>query len=281
MKNYKKIILFAFIFLIIIIIGSQAAQALEFKPQIQIPGTDFATKVNLTGDSGTYYIARYVMAIYQYGVSVGAILATVVLMAAGLMWLTSGGSQEKIGQAKNMISGSIIGLVLLFGSYTILNLVNPELVNFHVRNIPNIKEIENWKIGYFWHCHDSPMPYETAKLQYQTPPTDTIGSWDPGFQGYCPNNSLQNPEGKCSHLRNPCKTILNAVCCYRRHSLEDTENLSQCEQCQLINDPVEKIRCIKFFCNGDEDEEEGEFCLDDSDCTEDGYECIDWVCTAN
>jgi hypothetical protein len=115
MKNYKKIILFAFLFLIIIIFGSQVAQALEFKPQIQIPGTDFASELNLTGDSGTYYIARYVMAIYQYGVSISAILATVVLMAAGLMWLTSGGSQEKIGQAKNMISGSIIGLVLLFG----------------------------------------------------------------------------------------------------------------------------------------------------------------------
>ncbi len=141
MKNCKKIILFTFLFLIFFALSLQIAQAVEFKPNVQIPGTEFASVVNFEQTRGTYYIARYVMAIYNYGISVGAILATVVLMAAGLIWLTSGGSQEKIGQAKNMISGSIIGLVLLFGSYTILNMVNPELVNFHTSDIKIIKEV--------------------------------------------------------------------------------------------------------------------------------------------
>ncbi len=138
MKTFKKIIFSTFLFLIFFALSIQIAKAVEFKPNIPIPGTEFATDVNFEETTGTYYIARYVIAIYNYGISIGAILATVVLMAAGLMWLTSGGSQEKIGQAKNMISGSIIGLVLLFGSYTILNMVNPELVNFRTTDIPNI-----------------------------------------------------------------------------------------------------------------------------------------------
>lgn len=143
MKIYKKITLFVFVFFIIIIFSFQIASALDFQPQIQIPGTDFARRVTLDDGGGTYYIARYIMAIYQYGISIGAILATVVLMAAGLMWLVSGGNKEKIGQAKNMMYGSIIGLVLLLGSYTILYTINPELVNLRP---PDIKELD-WLEG--------------------------------------------------------------------------------------------------------------------------------------
>ncbi len=144
MKKIKKIFAIAFLwFFIITIFGIVAveAQTITFKPQVDVPG--FGTKT--FGDTGsTQYIAQYVAAIYKYGISIGAILATVVLMAAGLMWLTSGGSQEKIGQAKNYISGSIIGLVLLFGSYILLNTINPELVNFHISDIKTIQELSKF-----------------------------------------------------------------------------------------------------------------------------------------
>ncbi len=145
MKKMKKIIIISFLWLFIITIfgivsveaqGPLQQRDITFEPQVPIPGFE-ARKFGETGS--TQYIAEYIVAIYRYGISIGAILATVVLMAAGLMWLTSGGSQEKIGQAKNMISGSIIGLVLLFGSYTILNTVNPELVSFNVREIGYIE----------------------------------------------------------------------------------------------------------------------------------------------
>ncbi len=142
MKKFKKIAIISFLCLFIVSIYSIAnaeVREIEFKPNIDIPG--FEEKVTF-GDSTTENIAKYVKAIYDYGISIGAILATVVLMAAGVIWLTSGGSQDKIGQAKNMISGSIIGLVLLFGSYTILNLVNPELVDFNILDIDNIAELQ-------------------------------------------------------------------------------------------------------------------------------------------
>jgi hypothetical protein len=148
MKKFKKIIIISFLWLFIITIfglasvdaqGILSERNITFKPQVAIPGFGERT----FGETGsTRYIAEYIVAIYRYGISIGAILATVVLMAAGLIWLASGGSQEKIGQAKNMISGSIIGLVLLFGSYTLLNTINPELVNFHIQDIDFAPEIK-------------------------------------------------------------------------------------------------------------------------------------------
>ncbi len=141
-KNLKKIIIISFLWLFIItiygIIAVEAQRDVTFEPSVNIPG--YSEKISFE-DGTTANIARYIIAIYNYGISIGAILATIVLMAAGLVWLTSGGSQDKIGQAKNMISGSIVGLVLLFSSYMILNMVNPELVNFRVQKIENIEKL--------------------------------------------------------------------------------------------------------------------------------------------
>ncbi len=163
MKKIKKIIIISFLWLFVVtifgIVAVEAQQEIIFRPQVPIDG--FGER--RFGETGsTQYIAEYIVAIYRYGISIGAILATVVLMAAGLIWLTSGGSQEKIGQAKNMISGSIIGLVLLFGSYTILNTVNPELVDFHIENIDYIAEV---KTG----CCKMPgqsESFETVDIEY-------------------------------------------------------------------------------------------------------------------
>jgi len=51
-----------------------------------------------------------------------------VLMGGGLLWLTSGGNDAKITQAKELIVGSVSGLVILFGSWVILNTINPALL---------------------------------------------------------------------------------------------------------------------------------------------------------
>ncbi len=148
MKKFKKIVSIFFLSLFIIAIfsiGITETQALPeqditFTPQVALPGFGERT---LSSDSGTLFIAQYVQAIYNYGISIGAILATVVLMAAGVVWLTSGGSQSQIGRAKEMITGSLVGLSLLFGSWIILNTINPALVDFRISGIDMIQRIDN------------------------------------------------------------------------------------------------------------------------------------------
>lgn len=103
--------------------------------QIKIPGLNLAsTNTILTEwrDDGSYkieipWIAQYIKAIYDYGLSIAGILAALVLMGGGLLWLMSGGEAGKITQAKELISGSLIGLAILLCSYIILTEINPNL----------------------------------------------------------------------------------------------------------------------------------------------------------
>lgn len=141
-KKYSITFYLFFLFMLIFNVAVVKADEIEikFRPQVPIPGDSIFTSdgVALSGESGTEWIARYIGAVYRYGISIGAILAAVVIMAAGILWLTSGGSQQKIGKAKELITGSLVGLFLLFGSYMILNMINPALVNFRVSKISAI-----------------------------------------------------------------------------------------------------------------------------------------------
>lgn len=54
---------------------------------------------------------------------IAVVLALVYLIWGGIIWLTSGGDKEGVAGARNRIIAAIIGLILIFLSYVILNLV--------------------------------------------------------------------------------------------------------------------------------------------------------------
>jgi len=58
---------------------------------------------------------------------VGAIFMIYVIYA-GFLWLTAAGSEEKISQAKDIIRGSIIGLVIILAAYIITTTVVNRLI---------------------------------------------------------------------------------------------------------------------------------------------------------
>lgn len=103
--------------------------------QIQIDGVEFSeVNCDVSEDGKTScqvpWIAQYIKGIYQYAISIGGILAAIVLMAGGIFWLISAGSADRINKAKSLISGSLIGLFILLTSYVILYEINPNLVQF-------------------------------------------------------------------------------------------------------------------------------------------------------
>src|SRR5680860_458991 len=118
-----------------------AADAIKFTPQIPIPGMgsgaiDVGTANN--GKMTSDLLSRYIKAIYDYGLKAAGILAAVVLMGGGVIWLTSAGNESKIGQAKEMIVGAISGLVILFSAWLILNTVNPALLQLTPISLINL-----------------------------------------------------------------------------------------------------------------------------------------------
>jgi|GEM_PF-6006244 len=90
---------------------------------------DIAIKI---GDVGQVKnLGEYIRLIYVWLIPVGAILAAVVIMIGGIVWLTSGGA-ERLSTAKQWIGNAIIGLLLLLLSYVILNTINPDLVRLQM-----------------------------------------------------------------------------------------------------------------------------------------------------
>jgi len=109
---------------------------IEFIPQIGIPGSEFkaGTKVPISGSS----FIDYMSAIYTWSVRAIAIIAIIMIMIAGFQWMTAAGNASAIGQAKSRISSSLIGLLLAIGAYSLLNFVNPSLVNLRTLDMGNI-----------------------------------------------------------------------------------------------------------------------------------------------
>lgn len=87
------------------------------------------------------WVAEYIAGIYKYAIGVVGILAAVVLMIGGLIWLTAGGNQTRIGEAKSYIGASLTGLVIALSSYLILYQINPELVNLRPIKVTQVKEL--------------------------------------------------------------------------------------------------------------------------------------------
>lgn len=118
--------------------------------QIKIPGLTLSptsTLIKSQSEDGSYrievpWIAEYIKAIYNYGLGIVGILAALVLMGGGVLWLISGGDASKNTQAKEMIIGSVTGLTILACSYIILFQVNPELTKLKPISLGSIAHLD-------------------------------------------------------------------------------------------------------------------------------------------
>jgi len=130
-------------------------KSLDYYPQIQIPvqGSDFnkasttvgqyiqtkAIDGTITGSMVSDLLPRYIRTLYNYALAIAGILATIVLMGGGVIWLTSGGDSGKVSQARELITGSITGIIILVVAWVILNTINPDLVNLKPLITPVVK----------------------------------------------------------------------------------------------------------------------------------------------
>ena len=86
------------------------------------------------------WIGEFISTIYKIAIGVGSILAAVMIILQGMKIVTSGGGEEKTTAYKN-IGRTLVGLVLLWGSFLILKTVNPDLVTFNALKIKYVEPI--------------------------------------------------------------------------------------------------------------------------------------------
>ncbi|MFA6255188.1 MAG: hypothetical protein WC675_04150 [Patescibacteria group bacterium] len=87
-------------------------------------GIEYGTYTGL----GTKDIREGIMAIVNVLLGFLGIIAIIIILYGGFVWLTSGGNEEKVGQAKKIISAGVIGLVIIFISYAIATFVINQLI---------------------------------------------------------------------------------------------------------------------------------------------------------
>lgn len=144
---YKKafsILVFIFIFQFIFVNGAIIVDGLQFKPNVPIEGVIESKKISSDWSTLTDYISR----LYKYIIGIAAILSVLMITLAGMMWLTAGGNASQVGKAKQWIGGALVGLVLALLSYSILNIINPNIVALKVPSA--IKGIDEIKSGCSW-----------------------------------------------------------------------------------------------------------------------------------
>ncbi|KKQ79626.1 MAG: hypothetical protein UT02_C0029G0006 [Parcubacteria group bacterium GW2011_GWC2_38_7] len=112
-------------------------------PIVSIPIPGLAAFNDIIVDPGEAisipYIALYIIAIYKYGLVIGSILAVVMIMIGGIIYLSAAAAPERITTGKNLIIGAISGLTLLLGSYLLLKTINPNLVSPTAIKLDTIK----------------------------------------------------------------------------------------------------------------------------------------------
>jgi len=87
-------------------------------------GLEYGTYTGL----GTKDLREGVMAIVNVLLGFLGIVAIIIILYGGFVWLTSAGNEEKVGQAKKIITAGIIGLVIIFISYAIATFVINQLI---------------------------------------------------------------------------------------------------------------------------------------------------------
>lgn len=75
--------------------------------------------IMLANDDPRVIIARIISIILTFL----GVLALVLIIYAGFLWMTSGGEEDKVSRAKSVLKNAIIGLLIIFSSWALTNFI--------------------------------------------------------------------------------------------------------------------------------------------------------------
>ncbi|MFA4953936.1 MAG: hypothetical protein WC641_01335 [Patescibacteria group bacterium] len=116
------------------------AQAAYFIPKLaSLPSLDLS-KYPIVQQGKTLsipFLAIFISEIYRLALGVGIIAAAVMLVWGGFRYIV-GSTLSDVTRAKQIITDAIVGLVLLFCGYALLQILNPQLTNLKPLQIEQI-----------------------------------------------------------------------------------------------------------------------------------------------
>ena len=127
MKNVFKVILSTIIMGCLAMVGVSSVSALTLQEGAEAARCD-GCPANLFGDTGVFKQVTNTI-LYIVG-----IIAVIMLIFGGVKYVISGGDAKKVTDAKNTVLYAIIGLVIAFLAYAI--------INFVIMSLPYDKTVE-------------------------------------------------------------------------------------------------------------------------------------------
>lgn len=79
---------------------------------------------------GTATLSELIRSIISLILGFLGVIAVLIILWAGFIWMTAGGEPDKVDKAKKMIYAGITGLVIIFSAYAISQFVFANLATF-------------------------------------------------------------------------------------------------------------------------------------------------------
>lgn len=92
-------------------------------PVTVLAQTTSDTGVNLVNPLGTDDVRVIIGQIIRAALGLSGSIALIMFIWGGFLWLTAAGNAERIDKGKSVLTWAIIGLVVIFFAYTIVNAV--------------------------------------------------------------------------------------------------------------------------------------------------------------
>lgn len=105
--------------------GILALPRLAFGAELDVGLNEVESEIAL----GTQDVRVTVSRIINVAMGLLGIVAVVIILAGGFIWMTAGGNEDKVGTAKKLIFSGIIGLAIILSAFAIANFVVSSLVN--------------------------------------------------------------------------------------------------------------------------------------------------------
>jgi len=113
LKNTRKLVIFM---LLAIAFFALANFVLAAEADL---GMEYGDEIGLSDEDPRIIVARVI----QIALGFLGITAVIIIMYAGWIWMTSEGNEEKISQAKKILTNAIIGLVIVLSAFSIASFI--------------------------------------------------------------------------------------------------------------------------------------------------------------
>ncbi|MFA6994813.1 MAG: hypothetical protein WC249_00140 [Patescibacteria group bacterium] len=129
----KKIIIISFLTVLFFSFFGPITKAFETPTTLeglnQTAGTIPAFQGKTENAYNSTYFAGYAGGIVGIILSFIGVLFLGLMIYAGIMWMMAQGNEQQITKAKDLITNSIIGLIIVFAAYAITTFIGSNFIN--------------------------------------------------------------------------------------------------------------------------------------------------------